>query len=107
LANNCRQSRADKLKLLKAYFSRSVSYGLHRGASKHVYDSTCNAVGQFDEVLDESLIDRQGCAPDGQQCQVSGNEATQFFGFAPNRQISAQTDSLRGMRPSDFLLAAQ
>jgi len=48
---------------------------LHRGASKHVYDSTCNAVRQFDEVLDESLIDRQGRASDGRQCQVSGNEA--------------------------------
>jgi len=74
-SNNCRQSRADKFKLLEPYFSRSVSHGLHRGASKHVYDSTCNAVRQFDEVLDESLIDRQGRASDGRQCQVSGNEA--------------------------------
>jgi hypothetical protein len=38
LANKCRQPRTDKLKLLKPYFPRSISHGLHRGASKYVYD---------------------------------------------------------------------
>lgn len=65
LANNRRQSRADKLELLEPYFPRSVGHGLHRGAPQHVNDSTRDAISQFDEIPNDALINRHRCAPDG------------------------------------------
>jgi len=55
LADNCRQSRADKLELPEARFSHFVRHGLHRDASKHL----CEGVAFRAKSPDFSLAPQQ------------------------------------------------
>ena len=56
-------------------------------SAKYIDDPAGYAVGQFQKVLDEALVDGLWHLADGQQCEISGDEAAQFFGLSPDGQF--------------------